>query len=302
MKVRLYENLRTLSYAPFYLAEVFGDYEACGVEVETIKSPAPSETALGLIEGRVDVSWGGPMRVLLNHDRDPDCPLVCFGQVVGRDPFMLVGREPRDGFRFEDLAGLRVGVVSEVPTPWMTFQDDLGRAGIAPATLEQGAPQTMAENVAALQAGELDVIQVMEPYGVTAVAEAGGHVWHRFSVRGNIAFTTFYAPRRFLEERPETCKALVAALERSVVRLYELEAGQVAEKVKPWFEGVAEDRLARAVEGYQASRLWTVDPSIDVTHLVRLKAALLSGGLISRDIPYHAVVDDRFAAVRGGRH
>ena len=45
----------------------------------------------------VDVSWGGPMRVMMHHDADPRCPLVCFGQVVARDPFLLVGRTRKPG-------------------------------------------------------------------------------------------------------------------------------------------------------------------------------------------------------------
>lgn len=40
----------------------------------------------------MDVPWGGPTRVMMHHDADPRCPLVCFAQVVARDPFLLVGR------------------------------------------------------------------------------------------------------------------------------------------------------------------------------------------------------------------
>lgn len=296
MKIRLYENLRTLSYAPYYLAEVWHHYAANGVQVETIPSPAPPETARGLIEGRVDVSWGGPMRVLLNHDTDPDCPLVCFGQVVGGDPFMLIGREPRPDFQFKDLCGLKVGVVSEVPTPWMTMQDDLGRAGIDPATIERGPTRTMSENVAALAAGELDVIQVMEPQAAIALSGHDAHLWHRFSIRGEVAFTTFYAPRAFVRTNPEICRALVAALEASIEQLYSTPAEQVGALLRPWFPDVDAARLSEAVHGYQAASLWTRDPAIAPAHLARLKAALLSGELIRRDIPFESVVDESFLA------
>ena len=58
---------------------------------------------IGLMAGRVDVSWGGPMRVMMHHNEDPACPLICFGQVVSRDPFMLIGREPIEGFVGADV-------------------------------------------------------------------------------------------------------------------------------------------------------------------------------------------------------
>ena len=60
MKIRLYENLRTVSYTPFYLADALELFQAEGVDVETLPSPRPEETALGLIEGRADVLLGWP--------------------------------------------------------------------------------------------------------------------------------------------------------------------------------------------------------------------------------------------------
>lgn len=297
MKIRLYENLRTVSYAPFYLAEADEAYIANGLDVETVTSPQPAETALGVIAGRVDVAWGGPMRVLMHHDADPDCPLVCFGQVVARDPFMLLGAQPRPGFRFSDLIGKRIGVVSEVPTPWMTMQDDVARAGVDPSALMIGPERSMAENVVALSRAELDVIQVMEPYATCAIDDGVAHLWHRFSERGAVAFTTFYATRAFVEAQTETCRALVRAVSCSVQTLYRSDANEVAERIAAWFPALPHRLLAQAIAGYQAAAIWHEQPTIAVDHLVRLKAALLSGGLIARDVPYCAVVDDRFAAL-----
>ena len=146
----LYENMRTVVYVPFYLAIVRGDWAAEGIAVSVQTSPSTPETAQGLIDGRADVSWGGPMRVMLHHDRDRDCPLVCFAQIVARDPSILLGRQSNQRFQFSGLAGKRVGVIAEVPTPWMTLQDDLGRAGVSLDDIDWVKEQSMAENAAAL--------------------------------------------------------------------------------------------------------------------------------------------------------
>ncbi|MEJ0072325.1 MAG: hypothetical protein WDO24_30590 [Pseudomonadota bacterium] len=53
--------------------------------------------------------WGGPMRVILMHEREPALDLVCFCEVVTRDPFFLVGRAPRPDFKLADLMALRLG-------------------------------------------------------------------------------------------------------------------------------------------------------------------------------------------------
>ena len=291
-RVRVYENLRGVVYTPFYLASVDGDWADHGLDVEVIKSPATSETAIGLMAGRVDVSWGGPMRVMMHHDEDPGCPLMCFGQVVSREPFMLIGREPMPDFRFRDLAGKRIAVASDVPTPWLTFQDDLQRAGIDPASLERVDDRPMAENAARLKAGDIDVMQVFEPYASQAVADGYGHIWHRFAVRGDVAFTTFYATRAYMDENPAVCATLVKGIAQALTRMYAMPIDELTAKVAPYFPDLDVKVLAAAIDGYRATGLWAREPSLPVTAMVRLKAALLSGGFIERDMPYDAIARD----------
>lgn len=289
--ITLYENLRTVVYTPFYLAIVRGEWAGEGIEVDTRLSPATTETAEGLIAGRADVSWGGPMRVMMHHDRDPDCPLVCFGQVVARDPFILVGRQPNPDFRFTDLLGPRVAVATDVPTPWMCFQDDLRRAGIDPGALNRVPDAPMVENAARLAAGEVDVVQLFEPYAAQAVAD-GGHVWHRFATRGDVSYTTFYTTRRFLESDRATCAALVRGIARALQAVYAEPVDEVAAAVAGFFPDLPRPVLTAAIDGYRSSRLWAATPALPPAPVVALKAALLSGGLIARDIPYDRIVDD----------
>jgi NitT/TauT family transport system substrate-binding protein len=293
----LYENMRAAAYIPYYLADTRAAFASEGVEVEIRTSPATHRTAEALLEGEADVSWGGPMRVMLHHDRDPDCPLVCFCQVVGREPFMLIGREPNPTFRFTDLKNARIGTVSEVPTPWMCFQDDLQRAGIEPASLKRMVDGTMGGNVAALRAGDLDVIQVFEPYADDLLASGDGHLWHAFAERGDIAYTTFYTTRRFAEQNRETCIALTRAMAKTQTALFAEPADTIASAVAGYFPDQSTQALARIINRYRDTGVWARSTALPTTPVVRLKAALISGGLISRDMPYERVVADGLSDV-----
>src|SRR3982074_3954630 len=64
MRVVLSENFRAVFYAPFYATHALGFYAGEGVEVELLNSSAPAAAAAGLLDGSIDVSWGGPMRVM----------------------------------------------------------------------------------------------------------------------------------------------------------------------------------------------------------------------------------------------
>mgnify|MGYP001334778460 CR=1 FL=1 len=288
----LYENMRTVVYVPFYLAIVRGDWAAEGIAVSVQTSPSTPETAQGLIDGRADVSWGGPMRVMLHHDRDRDCPLVCFAQIVARDPSILLGRQSNQRFQFSGLTGKRVGVIAEVPTPWMTLQDDLGRAGVSLDDIDWVKEQSMAENAAALRAGEIDAVQIFEPYADALVQDGTGHVWHRCAVRGDSCWTSFYTTTAFTEREPETCRALVCGIERALAVLHKDNPLDTARAVGDYFPDLDAADLARMIHGYRASGLWARTTELPVTAFTRLKAAMISGGLISYDAPYDRLVTD----------
>ena len=185
----------------------------------------------------------------------------------------------------------------DVPTPWMTLHDDLERAGIDPASLDRTPDAPMADNAAALERGEIDVVQVFEPYADQLVSAGAGHVWHRFSRRGDVAFTSFYATRRQTEERRGACAALVRAIAAALGRMHEEPAETTARRVGPaFFPDLPAGALARIVGAYREAGLWPRTPALPAAAFVRLKAALLAGGLIARDVPYALAVDAELSA------
>ncbi len=290
-RITLCENMRAVPYVPFYLALAGDFWRSEGLDIKHVVSPSTAQTATQLLDGSVDVSWGGPMRVMMHHDADPRCPLVCFAQVVARDPFVLIGRGRKPGFRFRDLAGLRVAPAGDVPTPWMTFQDDLQRAGLDPAAIGARRVRPMARNVQAYLRGTVDVVQVFEPHADRLVQAGQGHIWHRFSERGDIAYTTFYATRAFTRTRRDACQRLVHGMARAQAALFAATPAAVADAVAPFLPDLSREALARIVGAYRAAGLWARTPALPPAPYVRLKAALLSGGLIHRDPAYENVID-----------
>ena len=289
--ITLFENLRAIPYTPFYLAIARGDWIREGIDVRVETSPAMNQTAAALLDGRADVSWGGPMRVMTYHDADPKSPLICFGQVVAGDPFILVGRKYKRNFRFADLLGQRLAIAIEAPTPWLTFQDDLGRAGIDPNSLRRMKDRPMEENVALFRRGQLDVVQVFEPYADALVQSGKGHIWQRFSTRGDIGYTSFYTTRSFARRNRKICEALVRGIARAQTALHQETPAEIASQIRAFFPKQEKAALTRMIKGYRDSGLWARTPALPVEAFTRLKAALVSGHLIASDPPYERLVD-----------
>src|SRR3954467_11514141 len=175
MKLRISENFRAVFYAPFYAIRALGLPEREGLTVEWLNSEAPGSSIEQVKRGAIDAQWGGPMRVLKDHDSMPadGASLLSFGEVVWRDPFYLIGRQR--SFQLKDAATLRLGIVSEVPTPWYCLRADLEDAGVDLAAMKSAGRLvdnlSMAQQLEALAAGKLDAAQLYEPYASDALAD-----------------------------------------------------------------------------------------------------------------------------------
>ena len=247
-----------------------------------------------LFSGATDVAWGGPMRVNQLYEQRTDCDLVCFGEAVTRDPFLLIGRTPRADFAFTDLAGARVATVSEVPTPWLCLQHDLRLAGIDPARLDRVADGTMAENMAALRAGRVDVVQLFQPLAEELIEDGTGHLWYAAANRGPCSYTTFYARRPVLAAKRDEMRRLVRGLYRTQKWLHAQSADTLAETVCAYFPDVPQVRLVAALARYQALGIWGRSPILPRDGYERLKDSMISDGFVN-GTDYSIAVDNSLA-------
>jgi NitT/TauT family transport system substrate-binding protein len=295
MAIRLSENFRALFYAPFYAAHAIGAYQSEGVDVTLLPSSDPARTAAALRAGDIDVMWGGPLRVLLTHAREPASDTVCFCDVIARDPFFVIGREPRPDFRFADLAGIRFASVAEVPTPWLCLQDDIRRAGIDPARLDRISGPSMAENAEALRAGSIAAAQLFQPYAEELIASGAGHVWYAAADRGLTAYTVLVTRRPLLDTQRAELLAMTRAMTRTLHWMADTPGNDIARALSAFFPMVAPDIFGAAIDRYRKLQLFAPDPVLKREGFDRLQAAMRSGGALDRAIPFEACVDNSLA-------
>jgi NitT/TauT family transport system substrate-binding protein len=294
MAIILQESLRGLFYAPYYAAFALGAYEKEDVEVRFAPAPGFGNAPNGLFDGSTDVAWGGPMRVNQLYQERADCDLVCFGEAVTRDPFLLIGRTPHPDFAVTDLASVRIATVSEVPTPWLCLQHDLRLAGIHPAAIDRVADGTMAENMAALRAGAVDVVQLFQPLAEELIEEGAGHLWYAAASRGPCSYTTFYARRGVLAAKRDEMQLLVRGLYRAQNWLHAQPAEALADVVQSYFAAAPRARLVAALARYKALGVWGRTPILPRDGYERLKDGLVSGGFCT-GVDYATAVDNRLA-------
>jgi NitT/TauT family transport system substrate-binding protein len=298
MPIRLMENFRAVFYAPYYATHALGFYKREGVEVELLTSDAPGDAVPKLIDGTIDITWGGPMRVMKAHDQDRHSPLMSFCEVVSHDPFFLIGRKDEWPFRLTDLPQKRFASVSEVPTPWMCLQQDLRDQGMDPAALARFTDRAMTRNYLALQAGDLDVMQAFEPFISMAEQDGAGDILYAASTRGPTAYTAFIATREACAKYRDEFAAMTRATAKMLAWLYANPAEEMATAVQTFFPDVPKDILASSLRRYKDAELWSRETRMIPQGFARLGQSLHSGGFIARMPGYDECVEPTLNAVQ----
>jgi NitT/TauT family transport system substrate-binding protein len=297
MPIRLSENFRALFYAPYYATMALGFYAREGVDVVLLPSAMPGVPVAGLRDGTIDIAWAGPMRVIKDRDQNRNSPLVCFAEMVGRDPFYLIGRpgaatSTGREFALSDLRSLRLATVAEVPTPWLCLQHDLRTLGIDPSALRRIADRPMEANLEALRNRDIDVIQVFEPYASMALREGIGEVIYAASSRGPTLYTTFIATREGIARHGNAFAGMVRAVGRTQAWLGERGADALAGIAAPFFPGIAPEILLDSLRQYHAAGLWSATTAVSRQGFTQLADSLRSGGFIDNVPRYEDCVAD----------
>jgi NitT/TauT family transport system substrate-binding protein len=300
MPIRLMENFRAVFYAPFYATYALGFYAREGVEVELLTSDAPGDAVPKLVDRTIDVSWGGPMRVMKAHDQDRHSSLVNFCEVVSHDPFFLIGKTGAQPFRLADLQTMKFASVSEVPTPWMCLQHDLRENHIDPDKLPRIADRAMTRNYNALKAGDLDVMQAFEPFVSMAEQDRAAEVLYAASSRGPTAYTAFIATREACAKYRDEFAAMTRATAKLLAWVYASPADELATAVSHFFPDVPKDILARSLNRYREAGLWSRDTAMNQLGFMRLADSLHSGGFIAHLPRYDECVELELNEIRPG--
>ena len=288
MKLTIAENFRGVFYVPFYVLRERAFAQELGLDIHWLPPGSPGGAIDDVKSGKIDLTWGGPMRVMIDHDTTPDDAhrLLSLSEAVGRDPFCLIAREPN--LSLTDLPALRLSIVKEVPTPWLCLQADLRDQGISiPQQLI--TTWSMQEQLNALTNNQVDVIQSFEPF-VTQALWDGGHLLYEASLRGPTVYTGFITSRATLAARHKEVATLDAALAQALSWMREAGAEATAKLVKAYFPELTHHQLTSAATRYLERGVWSDSTSINRAGFERLSESFFRGGAIRTPANYESCV------------
>ena len=291
--VRLAEVMRSVFYAPQYVAIELGFFEEEGILIDLVTSDGADNVMIALLSGAADVGLSGPEATIYVYNEGRADYAVVFAGLTTRDGNFLIGRSP--DFTWDDLRDAHVLPGRRGGMPFMVFENVLREKGIADDVYFDNSIQ-FAAMVGAFLGGTGDFVTAFEPVASTIELEGRGYVVASLGLEtGELPYTAFYALGSFIEENPELIQGFTNAIARGQewVQLNSPEA--VAATIAPFFPDADMDILASAIARYQEIGAYALTPVITAEAFYLLQEIMINAGELTDKVPFETLVNNEFA-------
>ena len=134
VKVRYNEVVRSLLYAPAYVAITKGYFKDAGLDVALTTANGGDKSMAALISGSADIALIGPETAIYVLNSDSSTKVRIFCGLTSTDGFMLVGRTKVDKFDWSMLKGKEILGFRPGSTPLLFLEEAMRMNGVDPDT------------------------------------------------------------------------------------------------------------------------------------------------------------------------
>lgn len=298
-KIKLNEVVRSVFYAPMYVAINEGFFEEEGFDIELSTGQGADKTMQQVLSGAVDIGFSGPEQVIYiyNQGRE-DLPIV-FAQLTQTDGSFLVGREPEENFNWKSLKGKTVIGGRPGGVPQMALEYVLKQNGLEPGKdVEFITNLDFTATAGAFKAGTGDYVALFEPTGSMLEKDKAGYIVDSIGRgAGNIAYTCFYATESYIEKNPEVIQKFTNAIYKGQQWVNSHSDKEVAESIISFFPGSDLEIVTNVMKNYRDINAFAPDPTIKEADLIKLMDIIqgYKADLIKERPSYDTIVNNSFA-------
>ncbi len=296
-KVRLSEVVRSVFYAPMYVAINKGFFKEQGLDIDLSTAWGTDKGAAALVSGSVDVSLMGPEGAIYVYNQGAGNYLVAFAQLTKGDGSFLVARKAMPDFEWKDvkgktIIGARKGGVPEMVLESILKQNNLG----FPKDVNVLQNIEFTATAGAFKSGVGDFIALFEPTASLLEKEGVGHVVASLRAdSGVLPYTVFHARKDTLTKKAALLQRFTNAVYKGQIWVQNHSVAQIVDSIGGYFPDVDKDILTRSVKRYQTYDTWAQNPVMTKTSFNRLQDIIESAGELQKRVPYERLVTPQFA-------
>lgn len=281
-KIRYNEVVRSILYAPAYVAMTKGFFEELGLDVTMTTAQGGDKSMAALIGGGADIALIGPETAIYVLTSDSPVKARIFCGLTSTDGFMLVGRTEADKFDWgmlkgKDILGFRPG-----STPLLFFEAAMRQNGIDPLKDVRLANNVgIPARVGSWLAGQNQYAIFIEPDA--SQLELDGKAHFLASIGETVGFadyTAFMATDKYIREHPDVIQGFTNAILKAQKWTAAAPAAEIAKVLEPYFPGIAMPALTAAAERYRRLKIWKTTPVIERPAIDKFQDILVQGNVL----------------------
>lgn len=295
--VRVSEVMRSVFYAPQYVAIELGFFADEGLHIELITSDGADRVMTALLTGAVDIGFSGPEATIYVFNEGRANHAIVFAQVTKRDGSFLIAREPMPNFTWDDIRGAHVLPGRRGGMPFMALEYVTRAHGLIPGQdVNFDTSIAFAAMVGSFLSGNGDFVTAFEPVASTIELEGRGFVVASVGeASGEIPYTAYYALASFIEANPEIIQGFTNALFRAQIWVQENTPAEIARVIRPFFPDADPVILESAIARYKEIDAFSSTPNMTEDSFDRLQRVMESAGELTQRAPFDRLVNNRFA-------
>jgi NitT/TauT family transport system substrate-binding protein len=297
-EVKLNEVLRSLFYAPQYVALKIGAFEQEGLKIIGPKTTWGTQAALTeIVSGNSDIALIGPEAAALTQDAGPDRRLVNFAQLTNGDGSFILSKVQMSDFKIADLKGKTIVTAGKGATPALVLVELVKKAGLDPSKDVNIRNIPVSANIIpSYLEPNTHFAQAFEPMVVQAVNENKGYrVASVGALLGPVPYTSYMASVSYIEKNPSIVQAFTNAIYKGLIWTDAHSAEEIAKLIQPDFANVPVATIQTVIEEYKKVNIWAPDPLLRPDGMKRMLDLMVDAGIVKSHIPYDKVVNPTFA-------
>lgn len=296
-KVKLNEVVRSIFYAPQYVAINKGFFEEQGLEIDLTTGQGADKTMTALLSGQADIGFAGPESVVYVYNQGKEDYAVVFAQLTQKDGSFLVGRTAEPDFKWESLRGKTIIGGRPGGVPEMTLEYVLKQHGIIPGKdVELITNLQFTATAGAFKGGTGDYVALFEPTASVLEKENAGKIVASIGEEsGEIAYTAYFTTKSYMEKNPEIVQKFTNAIYKGQLWVNEHSAEEIAKEIKSFFPDADDEILIAVINNYKKIDAYKGNPITTPESLDLLQTVIQTAGELDKKVEYEKIVDTRFA-------
>jgi NitT/TauT family transport system substrate-binding protein len=300
VKVRYSEVVRSLLFAPAYVALANGFFRDAGLDVTMTTAQGGDKAMAALLSGSADIALIGPETAIYVLGSDSPTKARIFCGLTATDGYLLVARQKIGTFDWRMLRGRDVIGWRPGSTPLLYLEAAMRLNGLDP-----GKDVRLSNNVAvparmgAWLSGQGDFAIFGEPDAAQLELDGKAHVVASVGQTvGFVDYTAFMATDLYVRDNPAMVQSWTNAIAKAETWTAAAPVAELARTLGPFFPGVSGTALTVGIERYRRLGIWKSSPGIAPEAIEKFQDILVQGHVLepARRVKYTDVVLDRFTA------